>query len=186
MNTSPLLTPSNLADFGPVGPKFLRTLNTKKCSPFRALVMPVRQNGIDKEIYEGRASRTREVWTRPGKSTFYVRNHDGQFFTLYRTEAALNDDNDNPDIIELTEFTWQILENIDVDKLTDPAVMKRVVHMDGTEVAARLKSFAFTSNGDMTFGRGEGTGIRSHEKTRMVQAGNGDFGVEVTTGDGSE
>lgn len=77
-------------------------------------------------------------------------------------------------------------DKIDVDKLTDPAVMKRVVHMDGTEVAARLKSFAFTSNGDMTFGRGEGTGIRSHEKTRMVQAANGDFAVEVTTGDGSE
>ena len=119
MKTSPLLNPLNLADFGPVGPKFLRTLNTKKCSPFRALVMPVRQSGIDKVIYEGRASRTREVWTRPGKSTFYVRNHDGQFFTLYRTEAALNDDNDNSDIIELTEFTWQILEYIDVDKLTN-------------------------------------------------------------------
>ena len=77
-------------------------------------------------------------------------------------------------------------DKIDVDSLTDPAVMKRVVHMDGTEVAARLKGFSFTSNGDMTFGRGAGTGIRSHEKTRMVQASNGDFAVDVTTGDGSE
>ena len=119
MNTSPLLNPSNLTDFAPVDLEFLRALNTTECSPFRALVMPVRQNGIDKEIYEGRASRTLEVWTRPGKSTFYVRNHDGQIFTLYRTKAALNDDNDSPDIIGLTEFTWQILEYIDVDKLTD-------------------------------------------------------------------
>ncbi len=119
MKTSPLLTPSNLADFGPVGPKFLRTLNTKKCSPFRALVVPVKQNGINNTIYESRASRTVEVWTRPDKSKFYVRNRDGQIFTLYRTEAALNNDDDNPDIIGLTQLTWHLLEYIEVDKLSN-------------------------------------------------------------------
>ncbi len=77
-------------------------------------------------------------------------------------------------------------DKIDVDKLTDPDVMRRVVHMDGTEIAARLKSFSFNSSGQMTFGRGAVPGVRSAEKTRMVQSDNGDFAVDTTTGDGSE
>jgi hypothetical protein len=77
-------------------------------------------------------------------------------------------------------------DKIDVDKLEDPAVMKRVVHMEGQEIAARLKSFSWQSTGELVFTRGEGARVRSFEKTRMQQADNGDFAVETTTGDGSE
>lgn len=86
-------------------------------------------------------------------------------------------------------------EKIDVEKLTDAAVLKRVVRMEGQEVAARLQSFVMTSNGQLSFSRGSaetgGGRVRSAEKTRMVQGlpredGSGDFAVEVMTGDGSE
>lgn len=84
-------------------------------------------------------------------------------------------------------------EKIDVENLTDPTVMRRVVDMEGAEIAARLKSFRFDSKGDLNFSRGGG-GLKSAETTRMLQGlpraggdeASGDFGVELTTGDGSE
>lgn len=85
-------------------------------------------------------------------------------------------------------------DKIDVGNLTDPAVFKRVVRMEGQEIAARLQSFTMTSNGQLSFGRGapdSGARVRSAEKTRMVQGlpredGAGDFAIEVTTGEGNE
>jgi hypothetical protein len=77
-------------------------------------------------------------------------------------------------------------DKIDVDKLEDPDAMRRVVHMEGTEIAARLKSFAFNGTGEMQFGRGAVPGVRSMEKTRMEQSSSGDFAVDTVTGDGSE
>ena len=44
-------------------------------------------------------------------------------------------------------------EAIDVDALTDADEMRRVVHMDGSEIAARLGSFVYTSSGELAFGR---------------------------------
>lgn len=83
-------------------------------------------------------------------------------------------------------------EKLGVDDLTDPKVLDRVMRMEGGEIAARLKSFAFTAEGNLTFGRGEQPAMRSAEKTRVVQGleredgSDGDFAVEVVTGDGSE
>src|SRR4051794_6454395 len=77
-------------------------------------------------------------------------------------------------------------DKIAVDNLDDVANMKRVVHMDSAEIAARLKSFTFNSTGDMTFSRANVPGLKSAEKTKMVQAENGDFAVDTVTGDGSE
>jgi hypothetical protein len=85
-------------------------------------------------------------------------------------------------------------DKIDVDKLDDKTIMKRVVHMEGTEIAARLKSFKFESRGELSLARGEAGGLRSAETTRMVQGpprsgddeASGDFAVEVKTGDASE
>jgi hypothetical protein len=80
-------------------------------------------------------------------------------------------------------------EKINVDNLTDAAVMSRVARMEGQEIAARLGSFSMTSEANLSFGRGPvdgGSKVRSGEKTRMVQSSNGDFAVELTTGDGSE
>jgi hypothetical protein len=79
-------------------------------------------------------------------------------------------------------------EKLDVDALADAERMRRVVHMDGPEVAARLRSYVFTGDAELTFGRA-GTpeaGVRSAEKARLVQADNGDFAIDVTTGDGTE
>lgn len=83
-------------------------------------------------------------------------------------------------------------EKLDVDELADPKVLDRVMRMEGGEIAARLKSFAFSAEGNLSFGRGEQPGLRSAEKTRVVQGlarddgSDGDFAVEVVTGDGSE
>ena len=86
-------------------------------------------------------------------------------------------------------------ENIDVDNLTDPKVLRRVIDMDGTEIAARLRSFRFDSTGDLAFSRGASSGaLKSAETTRVLQGrprvggdqASGDFAVEVKTGDGSE
>lgn len=85
-------------------------------------------------------------------------------------------------------------DKIDVDALDKKEVMKRVVHMEGTEIAARLKSFKFESRGELSLARGEAGGLRSAETTRMVQGpprsgddeASGDFAVEVKTGDASE
>jgi hypothetical protein len=79
-------------------------------------------------------------------------------------------------------------EKIDVDGLTDAAKMARAIHMDGAEVATRLKSYAFTSDGDLTFGRPStpDAGVHSAEKSRLVQTNTGDFSIEETTGNGSE
>jgi hypothetical protein len=82
---------------------------------------------------------------------------------------------------------------IDVENLTDPTVLRRVVGMDGTEIAARLQSFRFDSRGDLYFSRGTG-GLKSSETTRMLQGrpaadsddGGGDFAVTLQTGDGSD
>ena len=76
-------------------------------------------------------------------------------------------------------------EKIDVDDLTNPDKMKRVCHMDGAEVAVRLGSFVWTSDGALSFGRA-GEGVRSAEKTKLVQASSGDFSIDSVTGDGSE
>ena len=76
-------------------------------------------------------------------------------------------------------------EKIDVDDLTNPDKMKRVCHMDGAEIAVRLGSFVWSSDGALSFGREDG-GVRSAEKTRLVQASSGDFSIDSTTGDGSE
>src|SRR5690606_17794186 len=67
----------------------------------------------------------------------------------------------------------------------DAKKLQRVCRMDGGEIAARLGSFTFTSTGELSFGR-DAAVVRSAEKTKVVQAKNGDFGVEVVTGDGSE
>lgn len=82
---------------------------------------------------------------------------------------------------------------IDVDALTDANVMRRVVRMEGQEIAARLRSFVMTSSGELTFGRaGDGAEVRSSESTRMVQGlpradgSSGDFSIDLVTGDGSE
>jgi hypothetical protein len=78
-------------------------------------------------------------------------------------------------------------EPIDAEGLVDALLFKRVSRMDGAEIAARLGAFTFTSTADLELGRDvEGQGLRSSEKTRVLQAKSGDFGVEVTTGDGSE
>jgi hypothetical protein len=86
-------------------------------------------------------------------------------------------------------------DKIDAADLGNPETMKRVMRMEGQEIAARLKSFSMTSNASLSFGRGaaEAAGkVRSSEKTRMVQGlpqpdgASGDFAVEVLTGDGSE
>jgi hypothetical protein len=83
-------------------------------------------------------------------------------------------------------------DRIDVDKLDDPEVMKRVTRMTGQEIAARLRSFSFKGDGELVFRRGESGGVRSGEHTRVVQGlpradgTEGDFAVEVITGDGSE
>jgi|GEM_PF-1023109 len=79
-------------------------------------------------------------------------------------------------------------EAIDVDALTTREKMDRVVHMDGSEIAARLGSFVYTSSGELSFGReGESTpALKSAEQTRVIQADTGDFSIDVVTGDGSE
>lgn len=83
-------------------------------------------------------------------------------------------------------------EAIDVDALTDPKVLDRAMRMEGGEIAARLKSFAYAGEGSLSFGRGDQPGLRSGETTRVVQGlahddgSDGDFAVEVTTADGSE
>ncbi len=83
-------------------------------------------------------------------------------------------------------------EKIDVDELGDAKVLDRVMRMDGSEIAARLKSFSYTGEGNLSFGRGAEPSMRSAEKTRVVQGlpreggADGDFAVEVTTGDGGE
>ncbi|MCC7075463.1 MAG: hypothetical protein IT383_29390 [Deltaproteobacteria bacterium] len=83
-------------------------------------------------------------------------------------------------------------DKIDVDELADPKVLDRVMRMEGGEIAARLRSYAFTAEGSLSFGRGEQPGLRSAEKTRVQQGlaredgSDGDFAVEVVTGDGSE
>ena len=76
-------------------------------------------------------------------------------------------------------------EKIDVDGLTDAAKMKRVVHMDGAELAVRLGSYTWKSEGSLSFGRAE-EGVRSSEKATMLQASSGDFSIDTTTGDGSQ
>lgn len=83
-------------------------------------------------------------------------------------------------------------EKIDVDDLGNPKVLDRVMRMEGSEIAARLKSFSYEGEGNLSFGRGAESSLRSAEKTRVVQGlpradgADGDFAVEVTTGDGSE
>ncbi len=79
-------------------------------------------------------------------------------------------------------------EAIDVDALTDADKMSRVIHMDGSEIAARLGSFVYTSSGELSFGReGDGSApLKSAEKTKVVQGDLGDFTIDVVTGDGSE
>ncbi len=76
-------------------------------------------------------------------------------------------------------------EKIDVDGLTDRAKMKRVAHMDGAEIAVRLGSYVWTSDGGLSFGRAE-DGVRSAEKTTLLQSENGDFSITTLAGDGSE
>ena len=83
-------------------------------------------------------------------------------------------------------------EDIAVDDLADKAVLDRVMRMEGSEIAARLKSFSYAGEGSLTFGRSADSALRSAEKTRVVQGlpreggADGDFAVEVTTGDGGE
>lgn len=78
-------------------------------------------------------------------------------------------------------------EKINVDDLTDAEKMRRVCHMDGSEIAARLGSFAYSSDGELSFGRdGQEAALRSAEKTTVTQADSGDFAITVVTGDGSE
>jgi hypothetical protein len=79
-------------------------------------------------------------------------------------------------------------EVIDVDALTTREKMDRVVHMDGSEIAARLGSFVYTSSGELSFGReGDSTpALKSAEQTKVIQSDNGDFSIDVVTGDGSE
>lgn len=83
-------------------------------------------------------------------------------------------------------------EKIEVDDLGDSKVLDRVMRMEGSEIAARLKSFSYAGEGTLTFGRGAEPSLRSAEKTRLVQGlpreggADGDFAVEVTTGDGGE
>ena len=85
-------------------------------------------------------------------------------------------------------------DKIDAENLTDPKVMRRVVDMEGSEIAARLKSFRFDSKGDLNFARGGQGGLKSAETTRVLQGrpraggdeASGDFAVELKTGDGSE
>lgn len=79
-------------------------------------------------------------------------------------------------------------ESIAVDDLATREKMDRVVHMDGSEIAARLGSFVYASTGELTFGR-EGDAapaLKSAEQTRVVQSDSGDFSIDVVTGDGSE
>lgn len=83
------------------------------------------------------------------------------------------------------DISAKAAEKIDVDDLTDPAKMKRVCHMDGAEVAVRLGAYVWTSDGALSFGRGD-EGVRSAEKTRLLQDRNGDFSIDSVTGDGSE
>ena len=79
-------------------------------------------------------------------------------------------------------------EAIDVDTLTTREQMSRVVHMDGSEIAARLGSFAYASQGELSFGRDDDSApaLKSSEQTTVLQADSGDFAIEVITGDGSE
>jgi hypothetical protein len=79
-------------------------------------------------------------------------------------------------------------EPIDVDGLTVREKLDRVVHMDGSEVAARLGSFVYTSRGELSFGREreDTAALRSAEDTKVVQSDSGDFSIDVVTGDGSE
>lgn len=76
-------------------------------------------------------------------------------------------------------------EKIDVDNLTDKDKMKRVAHMDGAEIAVRLGSYTWNSDGALAFGRAE-DGVRSSEKTTLLQSSNGDFSITTVAGDGSE
>ena len=78
---------------------------------------------VDDVEYEGNASCTLEVWSRPDQSAFYVRNTQGLEYTLYRNEAALDEDDDHPDVIRLTELAWHLLGYIDVDKLTSDILL---------------------------------------------------------------
>ncbi len=79
-------------------------------------------------------------------------------------------------------------EAIAVDDLTDAAKMSRVVHMDGSELAVRLGSFAYKGKGELSFGRDgdPSPALKSAETTTVLQDSNGDFSVAVVTGDGSE
>ena len=79
-------------------------------------------------------------------------------------------------------------ETIDVDGLTDPAKMSRVAHMDGSELAARLGSFLYKGDGQLSFGRDgdPSPALKSAEDTTVVQSSSGDFSVSVVTGDGTE
>jgi hypothetical protein len=75
-------------------------------------------------------------------------------------------------------------DKLDAEALGDAAVMKRAVSMEGQEIAARLGSFSFTGDSELSFTRGESV-VRASEKSKVLQASNGDFAVETTTGDGS-
>jgi hypothetical protein len=83
------------------------------------------------------------------------------------------------------DISAKAAEKIDVDDLLNPVTMARVCHMDGAEIAVRLGSFVWASDGALSFGRGD-EGVRSAEKTRLVQASSGDFAIDTVTGDGSE
>jgi hypothetical protein len=87
-----------------------------------------------------------------------------------------------------TDIPEQATEVLDVDGLVDADKMKRVVHMKGPEVQARLGSFVLQSDGTLTFSRlsTPDAGVHASEKARLVQAAEGDFSLDVTTGDGSE
>ncbi len=84
-----------------------------------------------------------------------------------------------------TDISAAASEKIDVDGLTDAAKMKRVCKMDGAEVAVRLGSYTWKSEGALSFGRAE-SGVKSSEKTTMLQSSNGDFSLTTVSGDSSE
>jgi hypothetical protein len=76
-------------------------------------------------------------------------------------------------------------EKLDASGADDPAVFRRLMRMQGAEIWARLKSFSFDANAELQFGRGDG-GVKSGEKTRLLQSENGEFAVETVTAGGSE
>ena len=107
-----------LQDLGTIGNRFKQELESAEFGPFFKIISSTEINEC-KEQGEERASLTYTFAMKNG-SEFFVRFTKHGCYKFYRTREAFlaQDDSNISDTIELSEFVWNILPNIEVDKLT--------------------------------------------------------------------